>query len=176
MQILHFWNLKKNVTPKRNTDQILISLISCSRVLGCFNHVQLFVTPWSIAHYAPLLMEFSRQEYCSGLPCCPPGDLPDPEIKPTSLTSPALAEEFSTISAIWEAPHLLWKVLTSLEYDTLLRWLRQENLQAESLSHSFNSRSREEPLQFTFYLLNSAWFLSYGRIREWVTGPANWLQ
>ena len=40
-----FLEFKKNVTPKRNTDQILISLISCSRVLGCFNHVQLFVTP-----------------------------------------------------------------------------------------------------------------------------------
>ena len=46
------------------------------------SHVQLFVTPWAIAHQAPLSMEFSRQEYCSGLPCLPPGDLPDPGIKP----------------------------------------------------------------------------------------------
>ena len=48
------------------------------------SHVQLFVTPWAIAHQAPLSMEFSRQEYCSGLPCLPPGNLPNPGIKPMS--------------------------------------------------------------------------------------------
>ena len=47
-----------------------------------FSHVQLFATPWTVACQAPLFMEFSRQEYCSGLPCPPPGDLPDPGIKP----------------------------------------------------------------------------------------------
>ena len=41
-------------------------------------------------------MGFSRQEHCSGLPCPPPGDLPNPEIKPTSLVSPALAGRFFT--------------------------------------------------------------------------------
>ena len=41
-------------------------------------------------------MGFSRQEYWSGLPCLPPGDLPDPGIKPKSLTSPVLAGEFTT--------------------------------------------------------------------------------
>jgi len=40
------------------------------------------MTPWSIAHQAPLSMALSRQEYWSGLPCPPPGDLPDPGIKP----------------------------------------------------------------------------------------------
>ena len=44
----------------------------------------------------------SRQEYWSGLPCPPPGDLPDPGIEPTSLTSSALAGGF-TISITWEA-------------------------------------------------------------------------
>ena len=39
-------------------------------------------------------MRFSRQEYWSGLPCPSPGDLPDPDIKPASLTSPALAGGF----------------------------------------------------------------------------------
>ena len=46
---------------------------------------------------------FSRQEYWSGLPCPPPGNLPDPGIKPMSLISPALAGRFSTTSATWEA-------------------------------------------------------------------------
>ena len=46
--------------------------------------VRLFVTPWTVAHQAPLFMEFSRQEYWSGLPFPSPGDLPYPEIKPCS--------------------------------------------------------------------------------------------
>ena len=49
-------------------------------------------------------MGFSRQEYWSGLPFPPPGDLPDPGIEPTSLMSPALAGRFFTTSATWEAP------------------------------------------------------------------------
>ena len=48
---------------------------------------QFFVTPWTVAHQASLSMEFSRQESWSGLPCPPPGDLPNPGIK---SRSPAL--------------------------------------------------------------------------------------
>ena len=48
------------------------------------SRVQLFVTPLTIAHKAPLSMEFSRQEYWSGLPFPSPGDLPDSGIKPRS--------------------------------------------------------------------------------------------
>ena len=44
------------------------------------------VTPWTVAHQAPLSMEFSRQEYWSGLPCPPSGNLPNPGIKPGSPT------------------------------------------------------------------------------------------
>ena len=50
-----------------------------------------------------LPLEFSRQEYWSGLPFPSPGDLPDPGIKPASLTSLVLAGRFFTTSAIWEA-------------------------------------------------------------------------
>ena len=52
----------------------------CVCVLGCFSRVQLFATPWTAAHQAPLSIGFSRQEYWSGLPCPPPEDLPDPGI------------------------------------------------------------------------------------------------
>ena len=55
-----------------------------------------FMGSWTVALQAPLSMEFSRQEYWSGLPFPPPGDLPDPGIKPTSLTSPSLAGRFFT--------------------------------------------------------------------------------
>ena len=50
----------------------------------------------------PLAMGFSSQEYWNGLPCSPPGDLPELGIEPTSLLSPALAGRFFTTSAIWE--------------------------------------------------------------------------
>ena len=62
----------------------------------------LFVTLWTIAHKAPLIMWFSRQEYWSELPCPPPGDLPDSGIKPLSSMSSAMAGGFFTTSAIWE--------------------------------------------------------------------------
>ena len=46
--------------------------------------VRLFVTPWTVAHQAPPSVEFSRQEYWSGLPFPSPGDLPNPGIEPGS--------------------------------------------------------------------------------------------
>ena len=48
------------------------------------SHVQLLATPWTAAHQTPLSMEFSRQEYWSGLPFPSPGALPNPEIEPRS--------------------------------------------------------------------------------------------
>ena len=58
--------------------------------LSSLSHVRLFATPWTVVHQAPLSVGFSRQEYWSGLPCLPPGNLPDPEIEPTSLMAPEL--------------------------------------------------------------------------------------
>ena len=72
----------------------MLSFLSC---------VQLFAIPWTVACQAPLSTGFSRQESWSGLPCPPPGDLPDPGIKPASLMSPALAGGFFTTNATWEA-------------------------------------------------------------------------
>ena len=62
-------------------------------VFESLSHVQLFVTLWTIAHQAPLSMGFSRQEYWSGLPCPPPGDLPNSGTEPMS---PALASRLFT--------------------------------------------------------------------------------
>ena len=58
--------------------------------------VQVFVTPRTVTHQAPLSMGFSRQESWSGLPDPPPRDLPDPGTEPSSLVSPALAVGFFT--------------------------------------------------------------------------------
>ena len=71
-----------------------------------FSHVWPFVTPWAVGHQTPLSTEFSKQEYWSGFPFPPPGDPPDPRIKPAS---PASAEGFFTAepsgkpSPVW--PH-----------------------------------------------------------------------
>ena len=70
--------------------------ILCMCVLS---HVRLCVTPWTAALQAPLSMGFSQQEYWSGLPFSPSGDLPDPGIKSISPLSPALAGTFFTTSA-----------------------------------------------------------------------------
>ena len=56
---------------------MIVKLLSC---------VQLFATPWTVAYQASLSVGFPRQEYWSGLPLPSPGDLPDPEIQPRSLT------------------------------------------------------------------------------------------
>ena len=56
-------------------------------VISHFSHVQLLAAVQTAAHQDPLSMGFSKQEYQSGLPCPPPGDLPDPRIE---ARSPAL--------------------------------------------------------------------------------------
>ena len=62
-------------------------LMSCANA-GCFfSHIWLFVTPWPVAHQSSLSMGFSRQEYRSGLPCPPPGDLLNPGMEPLSPAS-----------------------------------------------------------------------------------------
>ena len=64
---------------------LAVSLALLLVVVQCLSHVQLLTTLWTIAHQAPLSVGFSRQEYWSGLPFRPPGDLPDPEIEPVFL-------------------------------------------------------------------------------------------
>ena len=67
------------------------------------SHVLLFATLWTVAYQAPPSMGFSRQEYWSGLPFPPPGDLPDPGIEPRS---PALQADTLTS----EPPGKPWMV------------------------------------------------------------------
>ena len=92
--------------------------------------VWLFATLWTVGHQAPLSMGFFRQEYWSGLPCPPPGDLPDPGMEPAS---PSLADGFFTtepsgkpISSIWGS-HKLLSFLHNAEWETSTLTWRQEN-------------------------------------------------
>ena len=72
-------------------------------MLSHFSRAWLFAAPWTVARQGPLSMGFPRQEYWSGLPYPPPGDLPHPGTEPMS-PSPALAGRIFTTSATWEAP------------------------------------------------------------------------
>ena len=68
--------------PKTHIGYAMLLLL----LLSHFSRVQLCATPQMAAHEAPLSLGFSRQEHWSGLPCPPPGDLPNPRIEPTSPT------------------------------------------------------------------------------------------
>ena len=92
-------DLNKAGRKKRNCYIYIFAFVV--QLLGC---VQIFVALWSVAHQIPLFMDFPRQEYWSGLPFPPPGDLSHPRTKSTSLTSPAVAGGFFTTSTTCEAP------------------------------------------------------------------------
>ena len=66
-------------------------LYACCALWRSLSHVWLFAIPWTVACQAPLSMEFSRQEYWSGVPFPLPGDLPNPGIE---LRSPALQADY----------------------------------------------------------------------------------
>ena len=101
----YFWSINMSLWITMSTWFLhwLISKIkslTCIRVcmLSRFSHVRLFETPWTIAHQAPMSTGFSRQEYWSGLPSPPAGDLPHLGIEPTSLASPALKADSLPLS------------------------------------------------------------------------------
>ena len=81
---------------------------ACVCLLSRFSCVQLFATLWTVACQSSLSIGFSRYEYWSGLPCLPPGDLPDPGTEPSSLVSAALTGGFFTTSATWEAQYFCY--------------------------------------------------------------------
>ena len=94
---------------------VLIAVVigmSCMSVGGgggvhSLSCVLLFCNPVTVPHQAPLSIGFSRQEYWSGLPIPPPGNLPNPEIKPTPL---ALAGAFFTTELPGKPQYLAYPV------------------------------------------------------------------
>ena len=87
-----------------------------------FSRVWLFATLWFPCQ-APLSRGFSRQEYWSGLPCPPPGDLPDSGIEPVSLASSALAGIFFIIS--------VFKTRSTCQVcnaDSLKEWIHKDEI------------------------------------------------
>ena len=79
-----FW--LKYIHFNENYEYISILYWSLVSEVKLLSHVRLFAIPWTVAYQSPPPMEFSRQEYWSGLPFPTPGDLPDPEMEPRSPT------------------------------------------------------------------------------------------
>ena len=99
---------RKTEAPCPFLSYLELLLCRLCAVLSHFCHIRLFTPPWTVAHQAPLSMGFSRQNYWSGLPCPPPGDLPNPGIKLASVIFPALAGGFLiTANTTWESQLLL---------------------------------------------------------------------
>ena len=102
------WKVKLEIVSLRTDNFLVVKLWpfvhwgppkgTC--MASCFSCVWLFATLCTIARQAPLSMGFSRQGYWGGLPCPPPGDLPNLGIEPVFFT----AGRFFTLWAIWEAP------------------------------------------------------------------------
>ena len=77
-------------TEEQKKRTMIHFLLMRAMVLSRFSRVQFLITPWTVARQVPPSMGFSRQEYWSGYPCPPPGNLYDPGIELTSSASPAL--------------------------------------------------------------------------------------
>ena len=142
---LHQWNRDNNYQyltgwceVKLNSAYKCLALCSLSRgglhacVLSHFSCVRLFVTPQTLAHQAPLLMGFSRQQYWSGLPCPSPRNLPDPGFE---HTSPAL-QQYSSPPNHLGSPNL-------------------DSIQGKKgcILHNFNRRIRYVSFIFIFLLV-----------------------
>ena len=77
------------------------------------SHVKLFAAPWTVACQAPLSIEFTQQEYWSGLPFPSPGDFPDVRMEPVSLSSPALQADSLSLCYLGS---YVWRPLPNVVY------------------------------------------------------------
>ena len=121
-----FFFLSSEFWQTKTKDPDTMGWYAC--MLSCFSCVWLFFTPWTVAPQAPPSMGFSRQECWSGLPCPPPGDLPDPGNEPVSLRSPALAGGFFTTSVgtkhFWIDKQWNYSLNTIFVAKTSVTWIR----------------------------------------------------
>ena len=115
----------------------------CACMVSHFSCIRFFVTLWTVAHQAPLSMGFSRQEYCSGLPCPPSGDLPDLGTETACPVSPDQAGGFFTTRAIREALTLCRTLQTHLITSSELNFLKfcDTSFSWQTISSIFNQGS-----------------------------------
>ena len=89
----------KTQYDQRNNKRVLSHFSQINKQTCRFSRVQLFATPWTMAHQTPLSVGFPRQEFWSGLPNPTPWDLPDSRIKPKS---PALKVDSLPLAPSWK--------------------------------------------------------------------------
>ena len=163
--VIFGWSTKKYLLKTKKAFIKIHAFSSlCVCVLRLLSYVQLFVTLWTVAHQAPLSMEFSSQECRSGLPYFAPGDLPKPGIEPASLGSPELAGGFFTTSttgkhflAYWNKFFFHKYTHSYLQTSAILKCLHTH----EPLTHSFLFLNLQDFGQavFSFYnILNTSIF------------------
>ena len=116
---------------------VLYIQYSCLVTKSCLT----LVSPWTVAHQAPLSLGFPRKEYRSGLPFPPPEHLPNPGIKPTSPVSPALADRFFTTEPPGRPKDYIWhsKNQVNIQSTRACSWL--DRLGFESTHCHLLSRS-----------------------------------
>ena len=131
--------------PGRGT-KILHATLCCALSLS---HVWLFVTPRTVAPWAPLSMEFSRQEHWRGFPCPPPEDLPDSGIEPVSPTLQA----DSLSSELPESP-----ACYAVQQQKKKKKREREKVDTQHFLHPWNSTapSLVSPLSFQVCLRGAA--------------------
>ena len=113
--------------------------------------VWLFTILWTAAHQAPLSMGFSSQEYWSGLPCPPPGDLPDPGIKPISLMFLPWPMGFLALALPGKPLYQLMHTLNSLSVSS------QQKLKITTPDLVIFLNSHEDVLRQTCACITSDW-------------------
>ena len=120
---------------------------SFNKIKWGLSHVQLFTAPWTVAHQAPLSMDFSRQEYWSGLPFPSPGDLPNPEIESSSCTT----GRFVTLSHLGSPSNLLF-----------MKWKHMSKDLSENVHSNFVENSLKMLSHFSrVWLFGTLWTVAH---------------
>ena len=123
-------------------------------VLGHFSHVWLFATLWTVVCQALLFVGFSRQEYWSGWPFPPPGDLPEPGLNLGLFTPPALAGKFFTTSTTWEAQCTWYVCYIYILYKYMCVYIYFLLEKKESINQIFMTMYCPHKMLETDYIIN----------------------
>ena len=146
-----------------------------------FSRVWLFATPRTVAFQAPLSMGFPRQEYWSRFPVPTPGSLPDPEICPVSLVSPALAGRFFTTVSSGKPPSDMYIFrMYGVKYWVFFLWSIKQKSPGKTQYEEFplpaplgyrncNGYKRQTRLRRKLMLLLNLGFFFYVSIRRAAT-------
>ena len=132
------------------------------------SHVQLFVTPWTVARQAPLSIEFSRQEYWSGLPFPSAGGLPDTGIEPRS---PALQAD--SLPGNEPPVKVNFYLIAFRSFSTLAKGSRDQSRWKKSEVKVLVAQSRPtlcDPMDYSLPV-SSVHGILQPRILEWVATP-----